>query len=168
MSSTPALDCLPPSPASAREAGCLSSSSAEGSKLKVYSAKTDLKLLCCTRHTSPTYTIPYDPRTPTTPPPPSPTELHTCYFPSCMPHYLIHLTQEISNHLQPINRKCKASTLTLRHLTFNLQHLHLLYINFYKMWSSDMCWANIYLFCWLNNLLTIAIPCPVLQRAACV
>lgn len=48
----------PPFPPSlAREAGCLSSSPAEGSKLRGYSAETDLNLHRCALRTSPTYTI---------------------------------------------------------------------------------------------------------------
>lgn len=78
LRSTPRSPPLPPSVA--KEAGCLSSSSAEGSKLKGYSAETDLNLHCCAlRYLSNIHS----PIVLLTSPAPPPTALHTFYLPSC-------------------------------------------------------------------------------------
>lgn len=134
-----------------------------GIKAKGYSAETDLNLHRCVSHLSNIY----NPIVLFTSPPPPPAEQLTSHFPSCMARCLIHLTDSSSlwAHYCTIYGRGMDATTYLKSTLF------------ITIYSTVPCGhgricprsdETIMYPCCLNNLLTIALVCPILQRAACV
>lgn len=109
----------------------------------------------------------YNPIVLLTSPPPPPAEQHTSDFPSCMARCLGHLTDPSP----PLAHYCTIYSLCTDATTYLKSTLFVTIYSTVSCGHGRMCPRSdetMMYPCCLNNLLTIALACSLLQRAACV